>query len=412
MAIDQAGNVYFAGAPSSDPNSTDGPVTVKYDNKGNKLWEQAYQGPAANGWGMCTAITADDHGNAYVTGHTMLRQRKYEFDDTVFGYMTIKYDSNGKQLWSAIYSEPQKVLTSADAIAVDGAGNVYVAAESYLTDKRLDPNDPEKIEYIPDWEPDSDIVIIKYDANGKQLWAVRYGDDPNHLASFCGLAVGRDGSVCITGSSTIDRGMNGMDFYATTIKYNMHGKQQWLARFSGEPNTTTSPDALAVDGEGNVYVAASSSSHHGIDYADFVTIKYDTNGRQQWLARHRITGKMSAFPSAITVDTARNVCVTGWIMPRTTGPGYPPRDLPSALKRSQIATLKYDANGKELWVKTYKESERGVFARDLIIDTKGDIYVIGEHALVIKYDALGNQEWAGWFKNAAELAKFLGSLKR
>jgi outer membrane protein assembly factor BamB len=299
MTIDQAGNVYFAGAPSSDPNSAYRDVTVKYDNNGSKLWEQAYRGPV-NGAGWCDGIAVDQRGNAYVTGHTFIRQRVNWSDDTVFGYMTVKYDPNGKQLWKGIYTEAQRVLMSADRIAVDNAGNVYVAAESDLPDTRSDPNDPNKVEYIADWEPDSDIVIIKY----------------------------------------------------------------------------------------------------------------DTNGKQQWLARHRISGKMSAFPSAITVDTGRNVCVTGWSMPRTTGPGYPPRDVPSALKRSQIVTLKYDANGKELWVATYKEPEKGVSSRDLIIGTEGNIYVIGENALVIKYDAHGNQQWARWFKNAAELAKFLGSLKR
>jgi len=411
MAIDHAGNVYFAGAPSSDPNTTYHDVTVKYDNKGNKVWEQGYQGPV-HGAGWCNAIALDQRGNAYVTGHTFIRQRVNWSDDTVFGYMTVKYDPNGKQLWKAVYDEPEKVLHSPDGIGVASNGDVYVIGELDRPDRRVDPNDGQNIEPILRWEPDSDIVIIKYGAKGKQLWTVRYGDEPNHLATPYGLAVGRDGSVYMTADSAVDKGTKGMDFYASVIKYNMHGKQEWVAQFSGEPNTTTTLNALTVDVERNVYIAGSSSSYHGIDYADFVTTKYDTNGKQQWLTRHRITGKMSAFPSAITVDGARNVCVTGWSMPRTTGPGYPPRDLPSALKRSQVVTFKYDANGKQLWTATYKEPEKGVCSRDLMIDAKGNIYIIGEDALVIEYDGHGNQKWARWFKNAAELAKFLGSLKR
>lgn len=412
MTIDHEGNVYFAGAPSSDPSSTYHSVTVKYDNKGMKLWEQGYQGPV-DGAGWCNAIAVDQHGNAYVTGHCFIRQRAHESDDTVFGYMTVKYDPKGKPLWTAIYNEPEKVLHDADAIAVASNGDVYVTGGLDRPDIRLDSNDPRDIERLLRWEPDSDIVTIKYDPNGEQLWAVRYGDEPNHDASLCDLVVSRDGSVYITGNSTIDKGINGTDFYATTIKYDTHGKQEWLARIGGDPNIISASSALALDSKGNVYVAASSESVGADAYSDFVTIKYRPNGDRRWLARHRISDRMSAFPSAIAVDRAANVYVTGWTMPRTTGPGYPPKDITSAMEKTRIVTLKYDANGEEQWVAKYKKPEGGpISSRHLVIDTSKNIYVIGEDALVIKYDSGGNQQWARRLENASQLAKFVSTISR
>jgi len=411
MAIDHAGNIFFAGAPSSDPNSTYHSVTAKYDNKGNKLWEQGYQGPV-DGAGWCNAIAVDERGNAHVTGYTFVRQRVNWSNKTAFGYMTVKYDPNGKQLWQAMYEEPEKVLHSVDAIAVASNGDVYVTGGLDRPDIHLDPNDPENIEQILRWEPDSDIVTIKYDANGTQLWAVRYGDEPNHDVSPSNIAADKEGNVYVMADCTVDKGMKGTDFQVVTIKYDTASSELWVAHYTAEPNTINLAGALAVDYTGNAYVAASNSNHTDNHYSDFVTIKYRPNGDRKWLARHRIAGDLSSFPAAIAVDQAANVYVTGWTMPRTTGLGYPPKDIINALQKNQIVTLKYDPNGNEQWLTTYNEPEMGVSSRDLIIDTSGNIYVIGEHGLIIKYDAHGNQKWVRWFENASELAKFLSTVSR
>ena len=61
--------------------------------------------------------------------------------------------------------------------------------------------------------------------------------------------------------------------------------------------------AIAVDNLGNIYVT-------GDDY-DYVTIKYDSSGQEQWLARYDGPGNTEDHVAALALDLSGNVYVTG-----------------------------------------------------------------------------------------------------
>ena len=72
----------------------------------------------------------------------------------------------------------------------------------------------------------------------------------------------------MTGSSV---GPDSYDDYAT-IKYNSAGQEQWVARYDGPGHFVDYGAAIAVDASDNVYVTGSSlGSGTNLDYA---TIKY------------------------------------------------------------------------------------------------------------------------------------------
>ena len=90
-------------------------------------WVARFDGPLSQS-DFPTAITVDSDGNSYVTGESCAL-----LDD--FGYCyftqwgTLKYDTDGNQLWLANFRGPGRFDQKPNAIAVDGSGNVYDSAE-------------------------------------------------------------------------------------------------------------------------------------------------------------------------------------------------------------------------------------------------------------------------------------------
>jgi len=134
----------------------------------------------------------------------------------------------------------------------------------------------------------------------------------------------------VTGGSAVSGGPP--DY--VTIKYNSAGQQQWLADFSGGNNTANFASAIALDSSGNVYVTGMGCGY-GND-SDYATVKYNSAGEQQWVARYDGPGHNLDTAMAIAVDPSGNVYVTG----RSTGSGTD----------YDCATVKYSPSGQEAWV--------------------------------------------------------------
>jgi predicted secreted protein len=326
-------------------------ATIKYDSQGNQLWVARYNGPG-NNIDEANALAVDDAGNVYVTGVSRSDRGNGIRED----YATIKYDSNGDELWVARYNGPGDGDNTATALAVDGKGNIYVTGQSNSQ------------------KGDLDFATVKYDSEGREIWVARYNGPGNNVDGADALVVDSEGNVYVTGNS---RGNKGHDDYAT-IKYDNDGNQLWVARYDDGSST-----ALAVDDAGNVYVTGFSRAGDDLHYA---TVKYDGNGNQLWLATYNAPEGGQDIAYDLAVDNMGNVSVTG----RSIGANY------------DYATVKYDSQGNELWVARYNgPADRSDQASSIAVDADGNVYVTGRSDnenrerdyTTLKYDADGKLLW-------------------
>jgi hypothetical protein len=357
MAVDGLGNVYVTGRSYGSGTSADY-ATIKYDTNGNQLWVARYDGPASD-YDDARAIALDASGNVYVTGMSVRA-------DTFGDYATIKYDPDGNQLWVAFYNGPGSFMDIAKSIALDSSGNAYVTGSSFGSGT------------------DTDYATIKYDPDGNELWVKRYHGSGNSEDSARAIVLDDSGNVYVTGVSIGD----GTYYDYATIKYDPDGNELWVARYDGPASDHDDACAIALDSSGNVYVTGRSDDIRSYSDRDYATIKYDTNGNQLWLQRYNGPGNEVDEANAIAADGAGNVYVTG-----QSDFGDIPDD------EADYATIKYDTDGNQLWLSRYN----GNFANALALDVSGNVYVTGgswsgdtgyDYA-TIKYDTNGNEVWVG-----------------
>jgi hypothetical protein len=357
IAVDGAGNVYVTGESYGSDTTLDY-ATVKYDASGVEQWVVRYNGPA-NGVDRANAIAIDNTGNIYVTGGSF---------DFSYDYATVKYDSLGVEQWVARYDGTGNGFDLATAIAIDNTGNIYVTGGSHGSGTG------------------ENYATVKYDASGVEQWVARYHGPGNPQDMACAIAIDDAGAIYVTGSSH----GSGTNFDYATVKYDSLGVEQWVARYHGPgSNSSDYAVAIAIDNTDNIYVTGRSSG-------DYATVKYDASGVEQWVARYNTPYGGGDYAAAIAIDNTGNIYVTG----ESYGLGS---DL-------DYATVKYDSAGNEQWVARYNGFANSMDGATAIAVNEADaVYVTGvsfgsgtdyDYATV-KYDSAGNEQWVKRYNGPA-----------
>jgi outer membrane protein assembly factor BamB len=166
MAVDGSGNVYTAGVVCNFQECHNY-ITAKYDENGNKLWSAQHHGPKKN-YNHVSYLGVDTSGSVYVVGYNKKKSTRPHVpgpkEVIKKSYITIKYDSNGNELWIEDFSGPEDIEAEVEGIEVNDSGIVYLIGVDYIT------KSGSKI-----W-PKSKVFILKQDTNGNQLWLIRCPD--------------------------------------------------------------------------------------------------------------------------------------------------------------------------------------------------------------------------------------------
>ena len=330
---------------------------TKYDTNGDKISDQAYNDTTIE---FVQKVVLDSSGNLYTAGFSQNPDKIY----------LIKFDSGGNKLWSDnSFSGGIKGIDTGMNLVLDDSENIFLTTED--SSKKADINE---------------VIASKYDiSNGKKIWTVRSNEYSQHHVTS--MLVDNSSNIYLTGWIQNGKGDN-KDYI--TIKYDSQGRIMWGSRYAGPADSTDIPNAIALDVDKNVYVTGESM---GINSNfDFATIKYNSNGVEQW--RVRYDGGNIDVPQAIAVGTDGNIYVAG----NSISPG----------SNYDFVTIKYNKSGQLQWIQRYNDAVNGEDSVvSMAIDNAGNIYVAGTSDstnslrtfLLIKYSPSGGRLWTRRYHN-------------
>ena len=265
--------------------------------------------------------------------------------------------------WEARYNNIGNI-DQAEDYELDASGNSYVTGSSYNG-------------------TDYDVVTVKYDNNGNQVWVNTYGGSGLDQASA--LTIDNNGDIIVTGATFI----SGSDWDIFVIKINgSTGTQIWNYTYTGS-NLYDIGNDVAVNSNNEIYIAGNYNfSATDLDYIIMrfssagTLMSFDTGG-----------GGNSDEGLFVRIDASNNVYLGGT------------REFSSGSTYFDFRIMKFPANvgAGPTWT-SYGDSGFGGIDKpnDMTLDASGNIYIGGQgftnttekdDYLLFKFNNSGTMQW-------------------
>ncbi len=265
--------------------------------------------------------------------------------------LLLRLDPTGGVVWEKTYTEGRTSSGSA-LLAMDDGG--YLVAGTALSDDG----------------DDADILLLSIDANGNQVWAKSYGTQLNEYGgAFLRTA---DGGYVILGNSVDPNdfvadagaaGYSGFDGRSNTyvLKIDSEGNEVWSCRYTTTDNVIASGGAIAPD---DGIVVLTHRLRFPIDDNDIVLMKLDSDGNEVW-SKTWTEGDASGYDLIATRDGG--YAISGMLA----DPGDP------ELEKGDALLIRVDADGNELWSRTYGKPDKIETAHVILEMSAGRIVCVG-----------------------------------
>ncbi|MBU0730528.1 MAG: hypothetical protein KKE17_00620, partial [Proteobacteria bacterium] len=282
VAVDNDGTMIITGYTL---DSYEDFFTIKIAADGNSmLWASPKTFDLSGGSDIAIGVVIDSQSNVIVTGSA--------FNGSDFDFHTIKYDGDdGSVIWQNTYNGPNGGHNYPKSIALDNLDNIYIGG------------------YTPGTSGPDDFLVIKYNASGpiggRPTWAKTYNNvsaDNHDRVNAIAVSSGNPAYIAVTGISN-----NDVNFDVLTVKYDEDGTQIWAEIYPGSSNDDAGKD-VKIDSSDDVIVTA--EVYNGT--FDIYTVKYTGNAASavvDWQITYN--GGNVDSPTSLILDSADNVYVTG-----------------------------------------------------------------------------------------------------
>ena len=358
------------------------------------LWARRYEGPSTDQYNQSADIYVDpETGEVYVCGSG---EKQYVGQTDM---LLIKYNAQGETLWTrAVGGNTYSPDDMAQALAVDSAGNVYIAGVTNNASPR-----------------GYDITWAKYDSAGNNLWTRKTGWSDEDAAQD--IVIGGNGDVYLCGARADSR--TGLSAFLVMRVDPAGGDTMWTRSFvldtfaeskRGKPARDVHPDfyddysywdncatAMAVTPDGDIVCTGFGLSY--LYEREWWTMKLAPTGDTLWTATHRHPNTIEhdddvAFDLA--VSTAGQTYVVGFDYFETS----------LAYEGYNFAVAYYDPAGNELGARSFnisaEDGDDYAFSVTLDDSAPQNVYVtgvmanplpIGEQAATYKMSAALTNRW-------------------
>lgn len=233
MKVAADGSVYVLSKVRWGDNGDDTAIgLVKFSPTGTKRWQRVFRTSGAL-QDSPMGLALDGKGNAYVVGNTITA-------GSVNEGLLVKYTAAGKRRWVRRFAGATTGSDALLAVACDPAGNPVVCGRENVS------------------TTEGRIFVRKYGAGGSVKWTRRHGPGGQWADGAEALAIDKKtGAVYVGGCLT--HAVAAPDSTATDVvllKYNSAGKQLWVTTWGSLGGWDDTVDHLVLGPTGEVYVAA------------------------------------------------------------------------------------------------------------------------------------------------------------
>jgi len=226
IAVDSLENAYIFGGIWQDSQSCYGFTTIKYSSLGELAWVKIFEPPNDTNyeWDFACRGEVGPDGNIYVLGWASGERKKYDI-------ILAKYSPEGESLFLYRLDNAQGEDFGVD-IAVYKDGSIYLGGQ------------------VEDQEGDIIYLAARFYDDGRLIWKRTYQSIPYEWDYLYDIDLDKYGNLYVTG---FHEGFITDNEFAT-VKYAKNGTRIWADRYS-IPNENVEAYSLALDQDGNIYVA-------------------------------------------------------------------------------------------------------------------------------------------------------------